>query len=259
MMRHVQIPIATVRSLRRAAQEHLQRPESVPSGWSISNVDLDRVLEVFPSLTLKRGYTFNAYLCHNGQGGHGVVYAVPSGTTLADPSDWPEEQIDAAFDDRLNYRPPPPAEALPDVMSAIEGDGSPSSYFEASLLRRELDEFGAFWHALKWTTEEILGSDPFADPGRRKKMVAEGERRERLLRMYPKGYTPDWQWNSEKPTTWAPTVQEAASGEVEVLFFTHSGLEQHRIIRHHDTYCDGSYGHDGEVTVIGRGPIGYMF
>ncbi|MEX0641698.1 MAG: hypothetical protein WD468_03305 [Pirellulales bacterium] len=257
-MTQTQIPIATVQKLRQCAQECLLRPCDVPPGWSIMPMDLDGVLDVFPSLRLKLGYTLVGYLFNRGDGGHGAVYAVPTGTTLLDPMDWTEEQIEAAWGD-LHYRPPPPTVALPDVMEAIEGDHSSMSYFEASLLRRELHECGAFWHALRWATEEILGCDPFADPIRREEMVVEGERRERMLRRYPPGHTPDWQWSEPKPTAWGPTVQESTSGQVQVTFYTHSTLGQHRITQHRDTYCDGTYRHEGECVVIGRGPMGRIF
>ena len=35
-------------------------------------------------------------------------------------------------------------------MQAIDGDGSLRSYFEASILARELAEFGAIWHGISW-------------------------------------------------------------------------------------------------------------
>jgi hypothetical protein len=41
------------------------------------------------------------------------------------------------------------------IMACIEGDGSAWSYLCASLLLREISEFGAFWHALSWSTHTI--------------------------------------------------------------------------------------------------------
>jgi len=45
-------------------------------------------------------------------------------------------------------------------MAAIEGDGSPESYIQASLLARELREFGVRWHGCDWSTQEILDKNP---------------------------------------------------------------------------------------------------
>jgi hypothetical protein len=52
-------------------------------------------------------------------------------------------------------------------MDAIPGDGTPESYMEASLLMRELGEFGALWHGRSWGTHEIIGKKCFEEASRR--------------------------------------------------------------------------------------------
>ena len=57
--------------------------------------------------------------------------------------------------------PPKPSDALDEFMEAIDGDGKPWSYLCASLLARELAEFGAMWHGCGWSEHAILGENPF--------------------------------------------------------------------------------------------------
>ena len=40
-------------------------------------------------------------------------------------------------------------------MDVIEDDGAPWSYLAASLVARELLEYGAMWHGIGWGTYEI--------------------------------------------------------------------------------------------------------
>ena len=75
---------------------------------------------------------------------------VPVDAEFPDPDDSP------VIEDHL-FKAPKPWDALDDVMQAIEGDDSPASYFAASLLRRELREFGARWHGLDWAHTLCLG------------------------------------------------------------------------------------------------------
>lgn len=41
------------------------------------------------------------------------------------------------------------------MTDAIDGDGSLRSYIQASILRRELEELGAWWHGLEWSTHTL--------------------------------------------------------------------------------------------------------
>ena len=112
------------------------------------------VLAVFKSLWIKDGYILRAYQFREGGNGNGVVWAMPVDAEFPEPDKCP--RVKDAF-----LEPPKPPAALDDVMKAIDGDGSPWSYLCASLLCRELSEFGAMWHGCSWDTHAILGENPF--------------------------------------------------------------------------------------------------
>ena len=84
--------------------------------------------------------------------------AMPFDAEFPEPKDCP------TLESHL-LKAPKPSEALDDVMEAIEGDGTPWSYLAASLLRRELSDFGAAWHGVHWSLHFVLDEDPWmADP-----------------------------------------------------------------------------------------------
>ena len=57
-------------------------------------------------------------------------------------------------------QPPRPPLVLDDLMEVIEGDGSHWFYLFASILVREMNEFGVMWHGCEWSTHEIIDKAP---------------------------------------------------------------------------------------------------
>jgi hypothetical protein len=127
--------------------------EQLPNGWSISPLDPTTVLAPFTSLWLRPGYVLRAYQFKEGGNGNAVVWAVPVDAEFPDPKLCP--RLRGVF-----LEPPKPPGALDDTMAAFEGDGTPWSYLCASLLARELGEFGAMWHGYEWSTHDILEAKP---------------------------------------------------------------------------------------------------
>lgn len=120
-----------------------------------------------------------------------------------------------------------------DIGSFLEGDGSPLSYFQASILIRELREIGALWHGCSWSTHEVLTTD---------KQIPEQA----------------WKWQVEHPQDWRPKVERNSDGLPQVIFYSYTGFEQEQILVHCDTYIEG-YRFNTVVKPIALGEGGYIF
>lgn len=233
-------PAEKVEQLRKQAGKAAQLPEDVPAGWSKSLVDPMALLAVFEPLKIKGGYILRAYQFREGGNGNGFVWAMPVDADFPDPEACP--RLENVF-----LEPPVPTAALDDPMEAIYGDGTPWSFMCASILARELAEFGAMWHGCGWGTHMILGADPLRDIG------PDTSDRKRVM-----GSEADWQWDGPRPKRWNPRVSQGKKA-VKVTFFTHSGLGQETIYRHTDTYKPGAYRFKSDKKQIATGPGGYVF
>jgi hypothetical protein len=98
---------------------------------------------------MKAGYVLRAYRYISGEDGNAVVYVMPSDSPFPEP-----EHCELASNAFL--RPPVPEHADRAVMRYIEGPVSLRSYLLASVLARELLEFGARRHGCSWSLERIL-------------------------------------------------------------------------------------------------------
>lgn len=135
-------------------------------------------------------------------------------------------------------------------MVGIEGDGTPWSYLSASIFAREVKELGAMWHGCRWSTQVILGADPWqcgANP--------QDFRQTERLAMSDREH---WTWHAPEPDVWAPTYAEEA-GRITLSFFTYSGLEREAIYRHTDRYERGRYVVESAVERIAVGSAWYLF
>jgi hypothetical protein len=143
---------------------------------------------------------------------------------------------------------PKPYDALDDVMEAIEGDDTAEAYWQASLLRRELKDFGAMWHGYVWLPHYVVDADPLAGP-----------RDENADPMRTPQTPPrEWTWREPKPTDWAPRVVLEPDRAV-VTFYTFSGFDKEAIYRHVDVYRRGKYRPRVEEAKIAEGTAGYRF
>ena len=157
--------------------------------------DPARLFAFFKPLRLEQGCVLRAYRYVSGEDSHGTVCAVT-----------PEGE-DRRF---TKY---------------IRGNGSPRSYLLASILTRELLEFGANRHGRWWSLERLIDCPPAGD----------------------------WKWTEEPPRTWSPVVQVTAT-IVTVTFHTHSTAELERIITYTDTYERGQYSFVTDGAVIAYQP-----
>lgn len=233
-------PAEKVERLRKRARKAAELPEDVPSGWSKSLVDPAVLLAVFKPLHMKDGFILRAYQFRAGENGNGLVWAMPVDAEFPDPDECPR------LANTFLEQPKPPT-ALDDYMEAIDGDRTPWSYLCASILAREMAEFGAMWHGCDWDTHTILGADPLKDTG------IEDPDNSQVMRCEA-----GWHWAGPRPKRWNPRVSEGGKA-VKVTFFTHSGIGREAIYRHTDTYKLGSYQFEPDRKQIAIGPGGYVF
>jgi hypothetical protein len=112
--------------------------------WFISVVDPGVVFMKLPGLQLKAGTRLVSYLYRLGETGIGKTIALPEALSTTAHLETALSKANGA------NQPPQPEGAFAQVMAAVEGDGSPLSYLIASLLKRELAEFGAIGQQVSW-------------------------------------------------------------------------------------------------------------
>lgn len=222
----------------RAAAEISDR---LPDGWSKSPTDPAGLVPAFSRLGLRDGMTLRAYLFHEGGNGNGIVWA------MASDAEYPEADECPVVTTHVR-RPPKPVDALDDFMEIIEGDESAASFFEASLLGRELLEFGASWHGVSWRTHLLLGADPWKQPPTQESEPFAWRRTAKR----------QWTWKEEQPERWEPTVT-VDGDRIQVTFYTYSGYQKERLYRFVDTYRKGSYRFTSSRTVLAEGRPGFVF
>lgn len=243
-MKPISFSISRVNRLRRAAGKATEFPEfdasSPPDGRAFSATDKARaLLEVFDTLWLKPGFALWAYAYRDFHGGNGEIRALPTdavpGASGESPS--PGELM------------VPPTGAVP-LMQAINGDGSPWSYLSASILSREADEFGAWWHGCDWSVQTIVSrAPPQADdpnaPDDEWKLTGEAA-------------AGDWIWHGLAPRIWEPTFAEIGTTR-QVVLHIRNPVAQEAIYRATDTYQGGSYVGSTESELLCAGPGGIVF
>ncbi len=233
---------AEIKKLRQKAQEIAFVPEQTPDGWSKSLVDPMKLMALFRPLQVKKGYRLMAYQFKEENNGNGVVWAMPVGATFPEPGELLEGNTTL-------FRAPKPGKSLDNVMEVVEGDRSAKSFLLASILKRELDEFGAMWHGITWTAHLVLDADPWQGP-------ASTETDNPLD--HPSWPASKWQWKTEKPVDWRPTV--SVTGDVaKVKFYTFSAVGKEGIYEHVDEYRPGEYRFTTERKKIAEGPMEIAF
>jgi hypothetical protein len=225
--------VAQIKAWREQLTELGQLPQDAPAGWSKSRVEPAKMLTVFPELKVREGYVLRAYVFKEDANSNGFVWALPADAEFPAPEDCP--RLESHF-----LKPPKPFDALDDAMEVIAGDDSPESYLHASLLRRELKEFGGGWHGIQWGMNTVLDDSPWNLPPRSE---------EESMAMYPESKPEEWKWIAPRPDDWKPEVRLEKDRAI-VTFYSYTPLsaelddgemEKERIIRHVETYRRGKY------------------
>lgn len=188
--------------------------------WFISALNPGAALAKLPGLKLKAGVRIVSYLWRMGDNGVGVTWSVPEewGTTF---------HLEEALESCGGLdQPPQPTAAFADLMEAIEGDASAHSYMIASVLRRELKEFGALGQHCNWSHSRFINAIP------------------------PQV---NWKWRTQAPKDLSPKMVIAADGKAAIEFFTCRIVAPVTILRHVDQYLPGEYkstSHDLIVATV---------
>lgn len=240
-----------VRLWRKQLADLSKPPRSAPEGWSKSRIDPGRLVAEFPELRIKPQYVLRAYLYKRGGNANGFVWALPKEAEFPEPADCPK--LESHF-----LHPPKPFDALDDVMEAIAGDDSPSSYVHASLLRRALREFGAEWHGIRWGAHSVLDREPWGEDADRDAEVPASR---------PMSERGEWKWLTDAPRDWRPQVVWTPD-RVTVRFYTYTALgqvtagdemEKERITLHTDVYRRRNYRALTTEKKLAEGPNTIMF
>lgn len=183
-------------------------PATIQEEWFVSTVNPGACLLKLPGLRLKPTYRLVSYLFRSQDRGVGVIWAVPEAF-----STMTELEKALPYNGTINQLPRP-EKALKNFMEGIDGDRSPSSFLIASLLRRELQEFGALSDRQSWSHHELVDQ-------------------------LPQGAW-DWQTAQQPKDLW-PKVRILPSGGAAVEFFSFRKSTPHTLYRHLDQYAAESY------------------
>lgn len=220
---------------RHASARRLATPELNVFAHSL---DLSAVLQSTNGLRLKTGYRIRGSIFHEGGNGNGFLWAIKIGKgdkKSNHPVRLPRPDLG------LMLPALRPDNACPDIMEAITGNFSPFSYLEASILKRELKEFGALWHGCDWGTYKLLASPDDTRSG-----------------MIGGGFPVQWSWISRKIADLRPRVK-IKSGQVLVTYYARSDLAWQRITRFEEAFESDSYVSTSTQVDIARGGGGYIF
>ena len=176
--------------------------------WSLSTVNPASALLKLPGLSLKPNWRLISYLYQDSGSSAGLVVALPE--TLATTVRLEKARATSS----TLKQPPQPEGALADFMEAIEGDRSTVSFMVASLLCRELREFGAKGHYQSWTHHRLIDAVPAQVK---------------------------WQWESELPKDLTPKVKLMPDGQAIVEFFSCRVTAGIALYRHVDQYPAAQY------------------
>lgn len=177
--------------------------------WFISTVDPAASINKLPGLSLKSGVRLVTYLQRQSSGGMGVTWALPEMMSTT-------AELEAALEsvgDRAI--PPHPKGALGNVMDGVQGDRSPGSFIAASILLRELKEFGRSGQNCRWSHHRLITAVPPNKP---------------------------WKWRTKAPLAdLSPKIQIQENKTVLVEFFSCRIAPPVSIFRHLDQYPAQSY------------------
>jgi hypothetical protein len=176
--------------------------------WFVSAVNPADALIRLPGLSLKSKLRLVGYVYRAERSGRGVVWGVPEAVGAT-------AELEKALSDDLDItQPPQPEQAINGVMNTIQGDRSVVSFIVASILRRELVEFGAAGKYCRWTHH-------------------------RLIDGIPNSVIPEWR--TDPPKDFAPRARIFPDGRAAVEFFTCRVAAPTAIFRHIDQYPSDSY------------------
>ena len=180
---------------------------NVNGRWFVSTVDAGRALTRLP-IQLKAGLRLVTYLYRTEDVGQGATWAIPEQLSTT-------AQLEAALSAATDAdNPPYPDGAMLKVMSGITGDRSVLSFVTASIVSRELQEFGCTGSRCDWSHHRFIATVP----------------RQR-----------DWKWRMTPPNDLQPKARLLPDGQAAVEFYTCRVVAPIGIYRHVDQYPAKGY------------------
>lgn len=184
--------------------------------WFVSTLNPSEVLNKLPGLWLAPGIRLVTYLRQDKEGGVGATVALPGLLSTT-------ERLEAALESLAPDQSPSPMGCLSSLMSGIEGDGSLASFLAASILIREILEFGRYGRYARWIHHRFVEAIPQKLP---------------------------WQWRAKMPEDFSPKVVLRPDAEVIVEFYTCRVQKPVTLFRHVDRYPPNSYAATNQDQVI---------
>lgn len=181
---------------------------NVEGRWFVSSINPGDALLQLKGLKVKSGFRLVPYLVRTSSGGVGHICALPEERSTT-------EFLESALPEGTEWHYPPfPEGSLNNTMLALEGDRSSMSYVVASILRREMQEFGATGKDQQWSQHQLIASLPTQV---------------------------QWRWKNSPPPDFAPKVKVNEDGTAAVEFFSCRTTKPFAIFHHLDQYADGNY------------------
>jgi hypothetical protein len=190
-----------------AAPELETHAPNVNGKWVSSASNPGVALLKLPGLRLRPDFRLVTYLARLAQEGVGVTWAVPEASSTT-------ALLQKVLDQDLNGKAPQPAGALAHVMEAVEGDRSPLSFIIASLLQRELQEFGATGKRQDWTHHRLINTPPTQV---------------------------HWEWQTTPPKDLSPKVMVYPDQRAAIEFFSCRVVAPVAVFQHIDQYPATGY------------------
>jgi len=250
--------LTQLREKSRELQESMCDLRGVKEGWRRAPVDPNVILSLFPTLRLKEGYRLVGFQFTSHENANGIVLAWPADKPVPDPPGdlWHPFSLQNFLQAHLQMHLGMGGWQVQNyfstaIMPAIEGDGSPRSYLEASIFGREIYEFGAVWHGSDWSTHYIIGGDPFTEGA---SWVSDDSGSEPLDPFSREA----WTVKEKLPADWSPTVTMTPK-QARVEFYTYSALGFETLNLHRDTYTQGNYQCRSKLVQLATGKQGYIF
>ncbi|XHX79908.1 MAG: hypothetical protein RBJ76_08295 [Stenomitos frigidus ULC029] len=190
--------------------------------WFISTANPGAALMKLPGLSLKPAVRLVAYLHRQPDAGMGVIWAVPE---LLSTTAHLEKALSKSGD---RAHPPHPEGAFANLMEAVQGDRNPASFIIASLLQRELREFGRLGKACNWSHHRLVSTPPTQV---------------------------QWQWQVEPPKDLSPKVRVFPDGRAVIEFFSCRVVPPITLFQHLDQYPSTNYAatvSDRAIAVVKR-------
>lgn len=186
--------------------------------WEISSYT-PNFFTAFPALQLNPDWELVSQVYSGPDEHFGRIWAKPR----SDTSWYEQPDLERGYPPRQRHS----------IAAALQGDGTPESYLQASVLIREVDSLNGCWKDTDWSSHSLI-----SQPTDR-----------------------DWSWGQTEVSADAdfrPSLAISPSGAVVVKLFTESRHVEVRLMRHQDHYTARCYQPRSDFLLCASGGRGYV-